>query len=312
MLTRRQFGRLAAAALVARGRTLAGAESVLAGVRVGVQTFSFRALDRRGDGDGDLADVIVKAVADAGLGQCELFAPQAEPRFGPPAPLGGTAPADQQPALARGREALRQWRLSVSLEHFRAIRRKFEAAGVGVYAYNLSINDSFTDAEIDRAFEMAQALGAAVLSSSSTLSVTRRVAPFADRHGMTFAVHNGVRVDDPNAAGSAASLDAITAISPRVRLNFDIGHYTAANLDPAAFLRERLDRVTHLHVKDRRRNNGEHVAWETGDTPIREVLRLLQARRSPAVAMIEYEYPGTRTPVEEVRACYEYMRKALA
>jgi sugar phosphate isomerase/epimerase len=271
-----------------------------------------RSLDRRGDGDGDLADVIVKAVADAGLGECELFAPQAEPRFGPPAPLGGTAPADLQPALARGREALRQWRLTVSLDHFRAIRRKFEAAGVAVYAYNLSINDSFTDAEIDRAFEMARALGATVLSSSSTLSVTRRVAPFAETHRMTFAVHNGVRVDDANAAGSAASLDAVTDLSPRVRLNFDIGHYTAANLDPVAFLRDRLDRVTHLHVKDRRRNNGEHVAWATGDTPIRDVLVLLRTRRAPARAMIEYEYPGTRTPVEEVRACYEYIRTALA
>ena len=312
MLTRRQFGRVAAAAIVARGPALAAAESVVAGVRVGVQTFSFRALDRRADGDGDLAVVIARAVADAGLGECELFAPQAEPRFGPPAPLGGTAPADLQPALARGREALRQWRLAVSLDHFRTIRRTFEAAGVSIYAYNLSINDSFTDAEIDRAFEMVQALGAPVLSSSSTVSVTRRVAPYAEKHGVTFAVHNGVRIEDPNAAGSAASLDAIAAISPRVRLNFDIGHYTAANLDPLAFLRERLDRVTHLHVKDRARDNGPHVAWDTGATPIREVLALLKARRAPIRAMIEYEYPGAGTPVEEVRACYEYIRKALA
>jgi sugar phosphate isomerase/epimerase len=200
----------------------------------------------------------------------------------------------------------------VSLEHFRAIRRTFDAAGVSIYAYNLSINDTFTDAEIDRAFEMARALGASVLSSSSTLSVTRRVAPFADRHGVTFAVHNGVRVDDANAAASAASLDAVTAISPRVRLNFDIGHYTAANLDPVAFLRDRLDRVTHLHVKDRARDNGPHVAWDTGATPIREVLALLKARRTDVRAMIEYEYPGTGTPVEEVRACYEFIRKALA
>ena len=97
-----------------------------------------------------------------------------------------------------------------------------------------------------------------------------------------------------------------------MRLNFDIGHYTAANLDPVAFLRDRLDRVTHLHVKDRRRNNGEHVSLETGDKHIAAVLALLKARRSPARAMIEYEYPGTRSPVEEVRACYDYIRKTLA
>jgi len=312
MLSRRQFGAAAAAGLVAGGRALAAADSIVGGVRVGVQTFSFRALDRRGDGDGDLTAVVARAVADAGLGECELFAPHAEPRFGPPAPLGGIAPAELQPALARGRDALRQWRLSTSLDHFRTIRRTFEAAGVAIYAYNLSINDSFSDAEIDRAFEMARAVGASVLSSSSTLSVTRRVAPFAERHGVTFAVHNGVRVGDPDAAGSTASLDAATQISPRVRLNFDIGHYTAANLDPVAFLRDRLDRITHLHVKDRRRNNGEHVAWDTGDTPIREVLALLKARRAPVVAMIEYEYAGARSPVEEVRACYDYIRKSLA
>ena len=312
MLTRRQFGAAAAAAMVAGGRALGAIDSTVGAVHVGVQTFSFRALDRRADGDGDLTDVIVRAVADAGLGECELFAPQAEPRFGPPAPLGGTAPPELQPALARGREALRQWRLSTPLDHFTAIRQKFAAAGVTVYAYNLSINDSFSDAEIDRAFAIARALGATVLSSSSTLSVTRRVAPFADRHRMTFAVHNGVRVEDANAAGSAASLDAVTQISSRVRLNFDIGHYTAANLDPVAFLRTRLDRITHLHVKDRRRNNGEHVAWDTGDTPIRDVLALLKANRAPVRAMIEYEYAGARSPVEEVRSCYDYIRKSLA
>jgi sugar phosphate isomerase/epimerase len=312
MLTRREFALIAAGTLAVPRLATAALDSTVAGVPVGVQTFSFRALDRRTDGDGDLADVMVNAVAEAGLAECELFAPHAEPRFGPPAPLGGVAPAALQPALARGREALRRWRLETSLEHFTGIKRKFERAGIRVYAYNLSINDTFTDAEIDRAFEMAQALGAEVLSSSSTLAVTRRVAPFAEQHRVTFAVHNGVRADDANAAATPLSLEQLVAMSPRVRLNFDIGHYTAINLDPAAFVRAHADVITHLHVKDRRRNNGEHVAWATGDTPIGEVLGVLKGRRAPVRAMIEYEYPGTQAPVEEVRKCYDFIRRSLA
>ena len=50
-----------------------------------------------------------------------------------------------------------------------AIRKKFEGAKIAIRAFNYSFNDSFTEPEIDRGFEMARALGAEFITASSTL-----------------------------------------------------------------------------------------------------------------------------------------------
>jgi len=84
------------------------------------------------------------------------------------------------------------------MDHFKAIRRKFEDAGIRLHAYNLSFNDGFSDEEIDRGFEMAKALGVEIITASSTLSAAKRVAPFADKHKMIVAMHGHDNVSDPN------------------------------------------------------------------------------------------------------------------
>jgi hypothetical protein len=48
----------------------------------------------------------------------------------------------------------------VPLDEFKAIRAKFDRAVIDLYAYNLSFRDNFTDAEIERGFEMARARSA--------------------------------------------------------------------------------------------------------------------------------------------------------
>jgi sugar phosphate isomerase/epimerase len=54
------------------------------------------------------------------------------------------------------------------------------------------------------------------------------------------------------------------------------------------------------------------VPFGQGDTPIKEVLQLLKANRYPIPALIEYEYDGPGTPVEEVTKSYQYVKAALA
>jgi sugar phosphate isomerase/epimerase len=66
-----------------------------------------------------------------------------------------------------------------------------------------------------------------------------------------------------------------------------------------------------LHIKDRKKNQGDNVPFGQGDTPIKEVLQVLKTNRYPIPANIEYEYKGGDT-VEEVRKCYEYCKQALA
>jgi sugar phosphate isomerase/epimerase len=70
--------------------------------------------------------------------------------------------------------------------------------------------------------------------------------------------------------------------------------------------------VTNLHIKDRRKNQGDNVPWGTGDTPIREVLQLLKREKWPIRAYMEYEHRGTAGVVEEVKTCFDFAKQALA
>ena len=300
MLTRRTFGKVAVAALARPARALAAwADSTISGVRLGVQTYSFRELPRAPAGNA--VDAIVRAMTECGLSECELFAPQVEPPLGP----------GRGPASTEAREAMRKWRLETPLDYFRAIAQTFRSAGISIYAYNYSFNSSFTDAEIDRGFEMTKALGAEIITASTTLDVARRVVPFAERHQTVVAMHGHSRIE-PNEFATPESFAAAMKMSKYFKVNLDIGHFTAANFDPVAYIREHHADITNLHLKDRKRNQGDNLAWGRGDTPIREVLRLLKRERWPIRAYIEYEYRGEGTPVDEVKACLAYARQALA
>ena len=136
------------------------------------------------------------------------------------------------------REQLRSWRLDTPLDHFVAIRKKFNAANITIRAYNYSFNDSFTEPEIDRGFEIARALGAEFITASSTLSAAKRVAPFAEKHKMVVAMHNHSNLKDPNEFATPESFAAAQKLSKYFKINLDIGHFTAANFDAVAYIRE--------------------------------------------------------------------------
>ena len=290
MYSRREFGKLTLAALALPRTLMAAVDSKVKGVRLGVQTYSFRDL-RRPEG-GDAVDVIIQSMTACALGECELWSPQIEP-------------------AKKTREDLRAWRLTTPLDHFAGIRQKFAAAGLKIFGYNYSFNPSFTDDEIDRGFEMARALGAEIITASTTLPVAKRVVPFAEKHKMMVAMHGHSKVDDPNEFATPESFAAALKMSRYFKVNLDIGHFTAGNFDAVAYLREHHADITNLHIKDRKKNQGENTPWGEGDTPIREVLQLVEKNRWPIPAFIEYEYKGAG-PVEEVKKCYAYARTALA
>jgi sugar phosphate isomerase/epimerase len=304
MISRRQFTQRTAAALALPALTGRWSRPApINGVRVGVQTYSFRELPRAGNEDA--IDGIISAMRSCGLDECELWSPQLEP-----ASAIGRNPTNAEREKAR--EGLRQWRVATPISHFADVRKRFEAAKMTIFAYNLSFNDTFSDEEIDRGFEHARALGAEVITASTTLTVARRVVPFAARHRIPVAMHNHSRVDDPNEFATPVSFTTALAMSPLFRVNLDIGHFTAANFDALSFLQEHHDRITNLHLKDRRKNQGDNVPWGEGDTPIKEVLSWLKVRKSPIRAYIEYEYKGASGAVEEVKRCLAFATRALA
>jgi hypothetical protein len=101
MLTRREFGALALATValpsVLRAQTVSG-------VRLGVQTYSFRDLMR--PAGGDMVDPIIAAMKECSLTECELWAPQIEP----PSTFGRGRPTPEQAQQTRLRDGEGPWR----------------------------------------------------------------------------------------------------------------------------------------------------------------------------------------------------------
>jgi sugar phosphate isomerase/epimerase len=282
MYSRREFSKLALAAIPA-ARAFAGIDSQVHGVQLGVQSYSFR--------DRSLDDAI-KGMVEVGLGECELFAGHVEPKM--------------------PRADLRKWRTTVSVDEFRNVRKKFDDAGILLYAYNYSFRDDYTDEEIARGFEMAKALGVGIITASSTLTVVDRVDREASKNKIRVGFHGHSDTKHPNEFSTPETFEkAMAGHSPYINVNLDIGHFFAAGFDPMDFIEKHHERIVTIHIKDRKKNNGENMPFGQGDTPIKPVLQLLEKKKYTIPANIEYEYKGADT-VGEVKKCLEYCKEALA
>ncbi|MCY4599257.1 MAG: sugar phosphate isomerase/epimerase [Acidobacteria bacterium] len=294
-LTRREWHGLAlggVAAAAAGGLPVfrawpVAAESRFAGVLIGIQSYSCRDMN---------LDESIAAMQQLGITSCELFSMHVEPR---------------ELYRPENRERLRQWRATVPLGHFRDVAARFADAGIELNSYNLSFRDDFSDAEIERGFEMARALGAPAITASAQMNTVPRIARYAEMHGMPVAMHNHSWTD-PNEFGSPDDFERAIRIggSAPIAVNLDIGHMTAANYDPVAYLKANHQRIVTLHLKDRKRDQGANLPWGEGDTPIREVLLLLRDEGWDIPANIEYEYQGGDT-LTELRRCLDYCRNIL-
>ena len=79
-------------------------------------------------------------------------------------------------------------------------------------------------------------------------------------------------------------------------------------------LKENHTRITHVHLKDRKANNGPGMPWGQGDTPLKEILRLMKTEQYKFQATIELEYPlppGSNT-LTELAKCVDYCREVLS
>jgi len=161
----------------------------------------------------------------------------------------------------------------------------------------MNYNVDFTDEEIDKTFEQAKGLGTGIIASSTRVSMAKRLLPFAEKHKTLLAFHGHSNTKDANEFATPESFQTALDLSKYARINLDIGHFSAAGYDPVAYISEHHDRITHLHLKDRKKNDGPNVPWGEGDTPIKPVLLLLKEKKYPIPAFVEYEYRGTGTPV---------------
>jgi sugar phosphate isomerase/epimerase len=290
LYSRREFGKMALAGPpLAAAAASAKIDSYFNGVQLGCITYSYRDMP---------LDSAIQAMVAAGIGECELFMGHVEP--------------SQRAAGSAQREAQRKWRLTVPLAEFQAVRRKFDDAGIQLSAYTLNMNDSFSDEEIDRGFEMTRALGLDLITASATLSSAKRIAPFADKHRIRVAMHGHDNIDDPNQFAKPEAFEQACAMSKYFSINLDVGHFVAAGYDPIDYIEKNHARIPIIHIKDRKKNRGPNMPWGLGDTPIKEILQLIRKNRWPIPCNVEYEYKGTDPTPVEVKRCFEYMKAALA
>lgn len=302
-MTRREFGSLALStpilaswsAFNESSAQAGGNRSWIGGVQFGLQPFCYHDLPMTPENRATL----IRRLVQNGFGMVELHATWVEPRF-----TGAGA--------SEAREQLRSWRLGKPVEHYRSVKKEFDAAGITIFTYYVNINDSFTDAEVDAVFEGAKILGARGCVGSQGLKLSEWLAQFPGKHGLFLGIHNHANLSDPDAFNTEESFIRGLSFSPNVKATLDTRHFTAANGDCLAFLEHHHDRVASVHLGDRRRNNGRSTPFGEGDAPIIEVLRMIRDNQWPIVALLEFEHGTLRTQVDEVQLMFDYCKRVLS
>ena len=262
-------------------------------------------------------DDVLKGCVQLGVGAVELRSQPVEAFLGAPPPPPPTARgADstaRAAAMAQSRtysDQLRQWRLTATPDGARVFRKKYEDAGVLIEIVKFDNIYAMTDGELDFAFALAKTLGAHAISCeiSTRGNELQRVGSFADKHQLMVGYHGHTKV-------TPAIWENAFSLARHNGANVDLGHFIAGNnYSPMDFIRKHHDRITHVHVKDRKLHEGPNVPFGQGDTPIVEVLRLIRDNNWPMQATIEFEYPvpAGSDRMTEIARSLKYCRDALA
>lgn len=311
--TRREFGKLALATVPAsalfadRLSAQAKINSTIKGVQIGAITYSFNRIVAQGG-----VDAIINAYIAIGLGEMEIMSNHAEALVGAPtAGRGGrrgTPPTPEQEAALKARN---DWRAAATDATFKPVRDKIQNAGIDLRVLCYNVNTNTSDADLEYGFRMAKALGVRAMSTSTQVSMGKRLAPLAEKYKMPVGFHGHDSVEQPDEIHNEASFKAIMAISSFFNANLDVGHFTAAGGDAVDFIRKYHDRITNLHFKDMRRNEGNsYTPFGQGHAPLKEVLLLVSREKYNFPVNIEFEYQGD--PLVEVPKCFQYIKDALA
>jgi sugar phosphate isomerase/epimerase len=349
--TRRDIGKIAIAAGTASRLLAEKPNSMWGGVQIGTITYSFRALPSS-------ADEVLKYCLDCGISAIELMSNVAESYAGAPAGggrgfapggpggpgggqgrgpdgaaggppgggrRGGRAPLtpEQQAAMQKAAAEMKDWRLSVSMDKYKAFRKMYNDAGISIYAFKLPPTMAMSDQEYDYIWNVGETLGAnhitMELPNDNQADLLQRVGEYAAKRKMRIAFHT-------HGQGGDSGFDRALGASQYTALNLDVGHFYGVNgKSPVPVIEKYHTRIASLHLKDKKGpasasdNNGPgaggpNMPWGQGETPLIEILQLMKKNKYKFPASIEYEYntPEGSDVLTEVKKCVAYCKKALA
>jgi len=306
-ISRRRF--IGSAALAAAGVAFASKSALASslfqskpnskihGVQIGVITYSFRSMPGS-------AEQLLQYCLQCNINAIELMGDAAEAFAGAPARVQGEDNASRFKKMA-------DFRTSASMDKFKELRKLFNDAGITIYAWKPNaLGPKNTDAEVDYAFNAGKALGVThvTVELPTDPEQTKRLGDFAAKHKLYVGYHAHTQAT-PTLWDTALSQSEYNAI------NLDIGHYTAGtSTSPVEFIVKNHARIMSIHLKDRKFHDGPNQPWGQGDTPIADVLKLMQKNKYKFPATIEFEYdvPAGSDAVKEVIKCREFAEKALS
>lgn len=283
------------------------------GVQIGAITYSFR----------DIREVpaVLQACVDAGLSSVELMGTGIEEYLGAPQnPLSwrelrnlDEQTDEKKEAYASYQQDIKTWRYAEeTMGKYAGLKKQFNDAGVKIHIYKWIAGMS--DEELDYSFKVAKTLGAIGITTEIGEENCTKVGAAAERAGMLAIFHNHFQFAEED-----FDVDKLLALNPANRLNFDIGHYFGSTgKDPVAFIEKYHEQIASIHVKDKTAKDNpikgnENKPFGQGETPVVEVLQLIQTNNWPIFCDIELEYkiPEGSNSVRETGVCREYCMKAL-
>jgi sugar phosphate isomerase/epimerase len=322
-ISRRRFLGTAAAATVltgipfnfsiASGLQSKKPNSKVNGVQLGVTTYSYGSMPHK-------VDDVIEYLLYAGVNTIELRNVAEEDLGLPqvPRPARGADITDKEreemaKAAQTIREEQRKWRLSLPMERYENMRKKFNDAGIDVYIAKFAPS-SWSDEEIDYAYTAAKVLGSIGITDEMTEENCKRLGKFAEKHNSLAMFHTHGQVADPG-----FSFDKYLSYSPANYLNLDAGHYYGATgLHPNDVIVKYHDKMKSIHIKDKTGPNNPtpnaNKPFGEGETPIADILLLLKKEKWPIHVDVELEYriPEGSDAAKEVKKCIDYMRDILA
>lgn len=285
------------------------------GVQIGVITYSWRSMPS------SAADII-RYCKQTGITSLELMGNIAEEYAGAPTPPARPQNWDELTEKERDefsikREAygkkMSEWRVSnTSADSYKELRKMFDEAGINIHIVKFS-PANWSDEEIDYAFESARILGAKGVCNEIGHEACERLGKFAEKHSMYAIFHNHGQPGD-----STFNFEDYLAYSPNNMLNLDVGHYFGATGKHPNELIEKLhDRIFSIHLKDKTGKDADpadtNAPWGEGDTPLEDILKLVQDNQWDIYCDIELEYkvPERSDAVAEVGKCVDYCNNIL-
>ena len=292
--------------------------SLINGVQIGVTTYSFRSMPVQ-------PDKLLQYCIDSNINAVELKGDEIEDYLGKPANpvklpprVAGQAKQElseeMKAQIKQYQEQVAAWRESVSMDGFVALRKKFNAAGIHIFAYKPNaLAPENTDGEISYAMRAAKALGASSVSVElpADPAQTTRLGDLGKANKVYIGYHAHLQA-------SEIAWDTALAQSSYNTINLDCGHYMAAGNTKEsllALIEAKHKYITSMHLKDRKNkaNGGKNMPWGEGDTPLKEILTLLREKKykMPATIELEYDIPAGSDAVKETKRCRDYAQKLL-